>query len=238
MNIQITERDCALLHWINRCGFVTVQQVSEQLSVAVVTAYKRLQKLTAHQYLEYHRITINCGMYCACMKGVHLSESPLPPLRKIPLATYRHHLQVTTLLMRLQRHWGGQYITERELRHQHGQEHFGLKTHVSDGDFLFHDQRIAVEVELSKKIRYRRDKIFHFYLKSREYHQVRYVCGHPSVGKQMQVYEKEADWLTLHNLNSVLQHPDRIKRLHQGEAILLNKSRFQMQVIRLRKGPI
>ncbi len=147
------------------------------------------------------------GIYYVTRRGAAIAQSPLPPLQKIPLAMYHHHLQVTTLFLCLEQHWGGQYVTERELRHERG---FGSATHVSDGDFLFHDQRIAIEVELSKKSRYRRDKIFHFYLKSREYHQVWYFCGHSSVRKQMQIYEKEADWLTLYDLNSVLQHPESI----------------------------
>lgn len=210
MNIQITERDCQLFRWINRCGFVTAYHVAEHLHIQPVTAYQRLQKLTTHQYLKYQKIIHGHGIYSVCTRGIKIADSPLPPLHRVPLAGYHHHLIAITLLTRLQRHWGGDYLTERELRHQYGKKCIGLKKHFSDGDLILNYQRIAIEVELTPKSQFRRDKIFHHYLKDNRYDQVWYFCGYPRILKQMQAYQKRAAWLMLYDLNESLQHPEKV----------------------------
>jgi hypothetical protein len=210
MSIQITKRDCQLLYWINRCGFVTIHHIVQQLHIKPITAYQRLHKLVEHDYLAYRRITIDPGVYCVTRKGVQIAESPLPPLSKVALASYRHHLCTVSLLLRLEQHLNVPYVTERELRHQHGQKSFGLNTHISDGDILLDNQRIAIEVELNKKSQYRRDKIFLHYLKSPEYKQVWYFYENNEVRNQMERYTKEAHWLRLYDLKDILQHPEKM----------------------------
>lgn len=204
MSMRLTKRDFDVLDWIHQCGFVTIEQIATWLSINESTAYKRIKKLVEHNYLIHERITYTHGIYYVSRSGVKLCRSALPVLRNIVLSTYHHDLKVVSVAIQLVKQLGGHFVTERELRHQQGLHAFGSYTHVSDGDFLCDDKRFAIEVELTKKSHYRRDKIFHHYQKQFGYDAVWYFCGNSEVKNQLLPYAEKVDWLKLYDLEAFL----------------------------------
>jgi len=64
-NIQITRRDVDMLNWINGQGFVDVNHIVTRYKMSPSTAYSRLRKLAAHNFLKHERLLINKpGHYC------------------------------------------------------------------------------------------------------------------------------------------------------------------------------
>ena len=190
---RLTPRDITLLIWINHFGFVTIKHIATWLGVALPTAYGRTQKLVAQGYLFHERLFHGVsGIYRVSQTGVALSDSALPPLRRVSLATYRHDLMVVELSMALVAKYGGRFIPERVLRHEAGIPYIGQHGHVSDGDFILDDKRIAIEVELSVKSNHRIDLILKHYRSNFNYQEVWYFCGNKYVMNKMR--KKTADY--------------------------------------------
>ena len=207
MTVRLTARDLKLFTWIHSSGFVSIEHISTWLDVDRSTAYKRMKKLVEQDYLSYQRITYEGGIYYLNRLGVDAAQSPLPVLRKISLATYRHDLQVVSVCLQLVKQFGGRIVSERELRQQQGQEAFGDHTHISDGDWLIRDKRIALEIELNKKSRFRREKIFTHYLKHFEYDGVCYFYGNRKIQRQLEPYQQQVDWLKCYDLSGFIENP-------------------------------
>lgn len=205
MPLRLTSRDLDLFRWINAMGFVTLDHVAQYWNVHSTTAHKRLKKHLEHEFLNQERLTYDHAIYYLTRRGVDISDSVLPPLRQISLSSYRHDLFVVSLSLQLMKHYGGQFISERELRQRQGMQVFGGHTHISDGDFLYQEKRFAIEVELNKKSEHRREKIFHHYQKQFEYDAVWYFCGNQEVKNQLIPYAEKVDWLKLYDLNAFLQ---------------------------------
>ena len=162
MNIQITTRDLELMRWINSFGFVTVNHVIKWMRATKPAAYRRLKKLTANDYLIHDRVFHGMpGIYRLSSKGVYVSGSSLPPLKKVPISTYNHDLKVIDLSLELIDRYKGKFIPERQLRHEEGvNKMFGQSGHFSDGILITDNKKIAIELELNKKSLKRRDKIY------------------------------------------------------------------------------
>ena len=210
MNIQITERDVTLLRWINRSGYVTTPLVVAYWRVDKSTAYKRLRKLVLHGYLIHEPIFHGMpGIYRVSALGVQMSGSVLPPLRAVNKGTYRHDLMVTALSLSLLKQFGGQYISERLLRHKKGQRGVGQFGHVCDGVLVLPDKHVAIEVELSKKGKRRREQIFRYYLKNFEYQAVWYFCDHAEVENQVKSFTQTFSFLSVYRLSDYLSFDAR-----------------------------
>ncbi len=204
--LRLTARDLALLYWINSVGFVTIEQIALRLKIAKPTAYIRAKKLVTHGYLLHERIFHGmAGIYRVTRLGVQVSGSALPPLNRVSLASYHHDILVTTLSLHLINRWGGKIIPERELRHGDGLDVFGKKGHTPDGIFLLKDHKMAIEVELSKKGKRRRNQIFHYYLKNFEYQEVWYFCGSSDIQRQMLPFLEKASFIKTYSIGDFLQ---------------------------------
>lgn len=197
--VQITERDIELLRGINRLGFVDIDYVSKWFRWQPKLAYRRCRKLIQKNYLQ-HECIFHCepGVYRVTQQGVLISQDHLPPLRKINVATYRHHLKVAKLALRLLEQYGGEFITERDLRHQLGINGLNDKQHVSDGILILNDQRIAIEVELTVKSEARLKKIIQQYRKDFTIQAVWYFCGTQEVKNKLDLLIKNTDLIKTH----------------------------------------
>src|SRR3972149_10890065 len=109
MGMVLTERDYNLLRWINQFGFVTRGQVSMWLGAGMITAYQRLRKLVDEQYLKYERVSSGAGVYFLSHRGIQVSKSKLPAVRRIFMGNYHHHLQIVSLSLCLVKRFSGQY---------------------------------------------------------------------------------------------------------------------------------
>jgi len=193
MNLRLTDRDLALMRWINGLGFVTIDLIATYLNIAKPTAYGRIKKLVVRGYLLHERIFHGVsGIYRASAIGAKASNSPLPPLRHVRINSYHHDLKVAALSLCLCGRFGGQYIPERDLLQEKGLERIGQLGHVCDGILVVEDKRIAIEVELHKKGKRRREQIMQAYLKNFDYQEVWYFCGNAEVERQMTAFTKTA----------------------------------------------
>ncbi len=158
-----------------------------------------------HRYLLHERIFhVVAGIYRVTHEGAQVSGSPLPALRKVSLASYHHDLLVTTLSLRLLDRFDGYYIPERELRHGDGLDRFGKTGHTPDSVLLLEAKKIAIEVELSKKSKRRRDEIFNYYLKNFDYREVWYFCGNREIENQLKPFLEKAPFIKTHQIQEFL----------------------------------
>jgi len=205
VNIQLTKRDLDLLGWMNGLGFVTVEQISNRYEISKVTAYARLRKLVASEHLTYEKLLHNApGHYRATQKGVDMSNSVLPPLKKISFSSYLHDQTVASLSVVLEKHYRAIFIPERTLRQQIGIRKIGHRGHVSDGLLEISDKKIAIEVELNTKGKRRLKDIILHYVRSFEYDEVWYFCGNQEIMNLIQSQSKGHDFVKVFSLSEWL----------------------------------
>lgn len=194
MSIRLMVRDRVLLGWMNKMGFVTLDQICKKFNIAKRTAYGRLQKLIAHELIIHQRLFHNLGTYRASQLGVQLSGSELPPLKRLPPATFYHDQQVTNLSLALMKRFGGDYISEWQLRYENNQNGFGESSHIPDGILILDDKQMAIEVELNQKSKRRREHIFDYYIQRFDYKAVWYFCANKEIERQILPYTEKLDF--------------------------------------------
>ena len=196
-NIRITPRDQELLTWINAAGFVSNDHISMWLGVATQTAYRRTRLLVQHQYLRHEKVLANeKGVYTATLNAKYLCGFNVPLLKKFPLGSFKHDLLVTSVCLSLAKQHHCSYTTERELRHEKGQEGVGIRGHTADGILhLTNDKDYAIEVELNAKGLARREKIMKHYQRSFAFEEVWYFCGSTRIAKHMVSYKSKLPFL-------------------------------------------
>lgn len=181
-NILITRRDVDLLNWINGVGFVNIDQITTRYKISRETAYARLRKLVAHNYLLHERLLQNKpGHYRVTKEGAEFNPLGLKPVRYISLGKYQHTKLIVDLSLKLAEKYHAQFITERELRLDMECDGVGHRGHLSDGVLEFEDKSVAIEVELTTKGRRRLRKIMTAYLSNFSFDEVWYFCGSQEV---------------------------------------------------------
>lgn len=202
--MEITKRDQELLSWVNRFGCVDIYHVCERYHIKNKRAYVLMKRLLDHGYLNYQRVFHRRpGVYWLTAKGQTLCGSELCVLRHIALPTCRHELCVVSVAHYLETQYGGEFITERQIRHEAGSVGVGRHGHVSDGVFLYQNQRIAIEVELTHKGSKRLQQIHHYYKKQVEYDAVWYFCGDQSVQSRLENIDKAQQLFQVKHLETV-----------------------------------
>lgn len=205
VNMRLTNRDLQLMVWINQMGFATINQIQAWLGVAQSTAYGRLKKLTQHGFLMHENLLqAKPGFYRVSTMGAEISGSELPPLRHINMGTLVHDVKLVRLSQVLLKRFGGEYISERQLRHHEGKFGFGESSHIPDGELFFENKRVAIELELSKKGKRRLEKIFTQYVKSFNYHEVWYFCGSLAVQQSIEPFAKQHHFIQIFPLDEFL----------------------------------
>ena len=203
--IRLTQRDINLMRWINEVGFATNEHIALCFQFSQNAAYKRAARLIKAGYLLHDHVFHGVpGVYRLSQKGIYVSGSHLPRLHKIPIATYYHDLAAIKLGLTLVNQLGGKFTPERVLRYEEGQNRFGLSGHITDGLLAFDDKEIAIEIELNKKSKRRRDQIFKHYLYQVEFDEIWYFCGNAEIEKQMQPYLEKSGRFKLYRLDAAL----------------------------------
>ncbi len=192
--MRLTKRDLKLMRFINRFGFVEIGHICAYLDTSPVTAYARLRKLIHFGYLQHDFVFHGChGVYRVTRKGTTASGDTLPPLKRIAINQYHHDLKVVSLSLQLIKMHGGDFVTERQLRRDDGILPIGHKGHISDGVLLKDDKRIAIEVELNRKGKRRREKIFNQHVKNFDFDEIWYFCGDEAIYRQVEPYTEKGD---------------------------------------------
>jgi hypothetical protein len=218
VNFQLTARDVLLMSWINDHGFVTIDHVATFIKTTVPRAYSRVKRLVQHGYLRHNRIFHGTpGVYRTTLAGIRLSESELPPLHHVPLPTYQHDLRVVEISLLLLDLLGGAFITERLLRKEAGIARFNQSLHISDGLLKINGKTIAIEVELSKKSKSRRETIMQHYLANNAITQVWYFCRNEAIREGIQHAAQGVDFVHCFLLDEVLMDRTIVKGHFHGK---------------------
>lgn len=181
-NMLVTRRDVDILNWINGVGFVNIDQITERYKISRETAYARLRKLVARNYLLHERLLQNKpGHYRVTKEGAEFNPLGLKPIRHISLGKYQHTKIIVDLSLKLAEKYQAQFITERELRLDMACDGVGFRGHLCDGVLNFYGKRIAIEVELTTKGRDRLRKIIKHYCTDFSFDEVWYFCGNSEV---------------------------------------------------------
>jgi len=203
--MRIMQRDLELMRWANDCGFVTTEQIRRRLAVARSTAYERVYKLVQRRLLIHERVFHHQpGVYRVTAEGVRVCESPLSSLRRLSIGSFQHDLQVIDLSLSLYERWGGQFVTERQLRHQSGRHGVGNAGHLNDGLLVLPDKCVAIEVELSAKGKSRLERIFEHHYQNTKVDETWYFCGDGSIQRLIRTFAEKVNFIQVHLLDEFL----------------------------------
>lgn len=176
-NVQLTAKDIEIIRFINQFGFCCMKQLKQQFGLKEPHCYRLIRRLIklgllTHQFI-FHK---QGGVYQATTKGAQFTN--LPPLFKVPLATYYHQLKVVDVAVQLLKQFPeSSWISERQLAQDVYFNGFGVKGHVADGVLVLKDGRqVCVEVELTQKSKSRMAQIFKSYSTFFQVKEVWYVC--------------------------------------------------------------
>lgn len=202
---RVTQRDREIVRWIGRLRMVSATQVAERFTLGRAVGYSRLSGLVRLGLLDHQRIFHAApGVYLATRTGLATVALDLPPAR-VDLRTYDHDLELSRLVVELEREFGAEAIaTEREMRASdtplgqapsdcpgfavpltgaRGQLQLTPvghpRVHFPDAAVRSHngDSILAVELERTAKGRARLRRILSGYVAARHITGVRYVAN-------------------------------------------------------------
>lgn len=190
---MLTERDLAILRWINGHGIADARKVSEKFAIYQQKTYLRLKRLVDAGLLKHERILFGKpGVYYLTKAGVEASGSELTVINKVVLSTMEHDLKLVDLSIFLEKERGGKWVTAREIMlhkvtsAKNKIERLKLlKTRTADGLLVTEEQTFAVELELTMKSQQRLKKIIEDYARDIQkgvYNGVLYYCGNKEIG--------------------------------------------------------
>ncbi len=204
--MRVTERDIKLLKWINKFGFVTINQVTKFLGIKKSAGYEMINRLVVNKYLLHEMIFHRQkGAYKLTPRGAALADENLPALRRINIMNYNHDIKLTDLILDLQHNLNYKVTTEREIRHNFARNSWGTQNHTPDAILDLNSQNIALELELTRKSKARFDKIFQHYLQTPKYKEVWYFSDSKEVLKFLAPYSEKANFFKVFNLDTFFE---------------------------------
>lgn len=149
--MKITERDIALLLWINGFGFVTVSQIAKWMGgVDFSTAARRVRLLIEAGLLRRVKSQIlSATPIILTPKGALVAGDGLPPLKGIRAGEFRHDALLVDVARGLMAKFpGSSFEPVRRIRHSSGVTE---AKHLPDGYLRHGADRFIVELELTIK---------------------------------------------------------------------------------------
>mgnify|MGYP001592572222 CR=1 FL=1 len=178
VSLRFTDRDMALIRWINGFSFVEAPHITRLWRVDPSRVRHRIPKFIDAGVLSHDRIFVGLpGVYRATSDGVALAGDDLPPVKKVNLQNYHHDRRVVSLALYLFETVGADFLPDRRVRHQLGLKGVGQPGHVPDGVIEVGGKRIAIELELTAKGSGRRKKILDGYRASIGFKEVWYYAA-------------------------------------------------------------
>jgi len=203
---RVTPRDREIVRWVGRLRMASARQVADRFRLGRAVSYARLSGLVRLGLIQHARIFhVAPGVYLATRSGLAAVGFRLPPAR-VDLRTYDHDLELTSLVVELEREFGANRVrTEREMRAvdtppnlaptarpqfavpmsgARGQMQLtpvgNPRLHFPDCAVLVGPDRVmAVELERTAKGRARLRRILSAYVSARHIAGVRYYCPGP-----------------------------------------------------------
>jgi hypothetical protein len=175
--MQLTKRDREILIFINETGICVMPQIQKEFDLKFPRNYQVMKRLVDGGFVMHDQIfKKQHGIYYLTNKGAE--QTPLPALSNVSLGGYRHQLLITDIRQKLRTKYPDtKWISERYLKQQKFYYGLGKTGHIADGMLVFPDQKkIAIEVELSLKGKYRLENIFSAYGGQLEIDEAWYFC--------------------------------------------------------------
>jgi hypothetical protein len=189
--ILLTERDKAVLKFINEFGFCEIRHIQEQFRVVKRRAYRVMNRLIAGGLVQHQTIFHKThGVYLLTEKGAKFGD--IRHLKRPPHNEYDHHLLVLDVYQKLIKvHKNFEWISERRLDQNKSHEKEGKKKHIADGMMLLGDKKVAIEIELTNKAKDRLKKIIDNYTFETDVgDEVWYFCNAETISKVRAMAER------------------------------------------------
>jgi hypothetical protein len=189
--MQVTDRDKALLRWLNGFGAAITTQVAQYMGVDPSIAARRLRVLIEAGLLEKRVIQgVSYRVLICTAAGCRESNDDLPPLQGIRRGVIYHDLKVIDVARRLIKKFGGNFEPARRILHR--REAIKKADHCPDGLFYLPiGKTVAVELELSAKSPRRLRQIFAYYATALDIDRVLYLTTDPAVARLLKRIAQE-----------------------------------------------
>ena len=157
--MRLTDRDKEVLEWINGFGFVKARDVLSKFFDSRTPCYRRMKAMTDNGFLRTKGVfqEENSNIYIPTKKALMATGDELPVVENLAVHTYKHDLSLVELSLMLEEKTGGEFIPERRLRQN--PESYEVHNHIPDGLLITKDERISIELELSRKNKQRINRI-------------------------------------------------------------------------------
>jgi len=202
--MQLTNRDKAILCFINECGFCVMPQIQREFNLKFPRNYQVMKRLIDAGYVLHQQIFKHQhGIYYLTKKGA--VNTSLPPVSHISLSGYQHQLLITDIRQQLcARHPHAKWMSERYLKQQKFYYGIGKAGHIADGILIFPDQtKIAIEVEISLKGNRRIEKILSAYGGQLEIAEAWYFCA-DHVIRPLSSLAKNKSYIKIHSIKELI----------------------------------
>ena len=183
--MRVTERDVEMMKWINGFGFVMGDQVASWMGVCERVGNRRLRKLERAGLLMRERMFWRGGAVVRLTSdGVRMAGDEVGILKTVKLGTFEHDRQLVDLSLKIEaENEGSFFVPERRIRHELGLKGVGQQGHVPDGFLVLKNgAKIAVELELTRKQKFRLSKIIRGFQSNLKLKEVWYFCAPNVVG--------------------------------------------------------
>lgn len=200
----ITDRDVAILNFINEFGFCEMPQIERKFGVKTPRSYKVMQRLVKAGLVCHERVFYNRhGAFYLSHEGAKYTQ--LPAILNLPKDNYKHQLTIMEVYFKLiQLYPEAAWVSERMLKRDKFTEGIGKTGHIPDGKIIFPDNReIAIEVELTLKSKRRLEQIFRAYGAQIAITEVWYFCSQNIMSSISKVVANKS-YIKLHKIEEYL----------------------------------
>ena len=191
--MQLTKRDVDILKYVDKFGFVKAASIFSRFGIGAKPGHRRLKTLTNNGYLLQRKILYNApGVYM-------LADEPV----KVNVSTFDHDIVLPDIANALTARYGGEWISEREIRRDNGFVPHGYR--APDGVLILRDgTEIAVEYEAAMKGSQRLEKILKEYASETRFKEVWYIADGESIAKKIKSAGKNLDYVRVFLVQEVL----------------------------------
>lgn len=213
--IRLTERDLAILDFINQFGFCEMPHLDHRFGLHKPRNYQVINRLIDARLVTHERVFYGRhGIYRLTTQGAKLTV--LPPLARLPLGNYTHDITLIEVYLRLRsRYPEATWISARQLMRDKHADGVGQRGHLPDGILVFPDHRqIAIELELTMKSKPRLKSILTGYSAAFSYKEVWYYCPDPLVAPIASM-AANLPFIKIHRLRELLSNSEDTPHVQQ-----------------------
>lgn len=194
----------SMLVWINSFGFVHRHHLAKRFSFTGSKNDHVIDcMINSGLLIETKLLHDTPAMIYLSKAGAKHSDTNLSAIKKINLSKYQHDITLVDISFALEAEAKGIFIPERTMRKAKKINGVGHKGHVSDGELITPQKKIAIELEFSAKGKQRRQSIIRSYLRNIYYDELWYIYKDQYIYKQLQPLVAKMDFIKLKALSEL-----------------------------------